>query len=105
MASKVLTVDDSRVMLRILGSVVESLGLEPVAAQNGKQALEALLKCPDEFRLVMLDWNMPVMDGFETLRAMKADPRLRNIPVMMVTTETEHDSVVRAVRAGARNNV
>lgn len=97
----VLTVDDSRVMRRIIADAIESLGYEPLAAENGKEALDRLDERGDEVALILLDWNMPVMNGYDALKAMKADPRFCDIPVMMVTTESERSNVIAAIQAGA----
>jgi two-component system chemotaxis response regulator CheY len=103
--TKILAVDDSAMMLRIIGGAIETLGYVPVSAGNGKEALNALARHRDEIALVMLDWNMPVMDGLSTLEAIKSDARNADIPVMMVTTECERQRVVEAIKAGARHYV
>jgi len=103
MKNKILAVDDSRMMLRILSGAVEMLGYEPVTAQNGQEALEQLQNHGDEVALIMLDWNMPVMNGIQTLEAIKAVERYQDIPVMMVTTESEADNIIRAIQAGAKH--
>ena len=103
MGQKILAVDDSKMMLRIISSTIEMLSFEPVKAANGKEAMELLEKEGDNVVLVLLDWNMPEMNGMETLQAIKADPRFSAIPVMMVTTEGEKKNVVRAIQAGAKH--
>ncbi len=103
--TKILAVDDSAMMLRIIGGAIETLGYEPLQASNGKEALVALERHRDQIALVMLDWNMPVMDGLSTLEAIKGDARNKDIPVMMVTTECERQRVVEAIKAGARHYV
>ena len=103
MGSKILAVDDSKVMLRIVTGTIEMLDYEPVTAVNGKLALDVLEKEWEDVVLILLDWNMPEMNGYETLVAIKNDDRFKRIPVMMVTTESDKASVVRAVQAGAKN--
>jgi len=103
MRKLVLTVDDSRVMRRLITGTIEMLGYEPIEAGDGAQAMAVLERRGDEIALVLLDWNMPVMNGFDTLLAIQADPRFRDIPVMMVTTESETQNVVRALQAGAKH--
>lgn len=100
---KILIVDDSKIIHKIVGSILEMLGYEPDCALNGADALEVLHKNPDDFSLVLLDWNMPVMDGIDCLRAIKADPVLSGIPVMMLTTESEAGRMALALREGAAN--
>lgn len=101
--NKILTVDDSRMMLRLVKNAIEVLGYEPLLAANGRIAMEILEAHVGEVALVLLDWNMPEMDGFETLKAIKADPRHQDIPVMMLTTESEKQKVIEAIRAGAQH--
>jgi two-component system chemotaxis response regulator CheY len=101
--SKILAVDDSLVMQRILSDAIESLGFEPLCASNGEDALEVIRHHADELALVLLDWNMPVMDGLTTLQAMQKSERFSRIPVMMVTTECEKQRVVEAIKAGAKH--
>ncbi len=103
MRDKILAVDDSRVMLRIISGAIEMVGYEPLTAANGKKALEILKERSDEVALVLLDWNMPELNGIETLQAIKANPAWADISVMMVTTESERTNVIQAIRAGARH--
>lgn len=105
MKKLILAVDDSRMMLRIISGAIEMLGYEPLLASNGRQALERLEERGADVELVLLDWNMPELDGFQTLQAIKGDPRFAALPVMMVTTESERDNVVAAIRAGAQHYV
>ena len=100
---KILTVDDSRMMRTIIKGVIETLDYEAVEAECGTAAMEVLEKDGGEIALVLLDWNMPGMNGLEVLKAMKADDSLRHIPVMMVTTEAEKNNIVRAIQCGAVN--
>ncbi len=81
----ILTVDDSRMMRQMIGGSVEALGYGVLEAENGQAALDLLDRRGDEIELILLDVNMPVMDGFQTLQALKDDDRLRHIPVIMVT--------------------
>jgi len=73
-------------------------------AEDGQQALGLLDDgvLPD---VALVDWNMPVMTGLEFVKACRADPRFRPITLMMVTTESEHDQVVRALAAGAHEYI
>ncbi len=103
MANKVLSVDDSATMRRMVGRVVATLGMDLLEAGNGQEALDVLEKESSDVALVILDVHMPVMDGQQTLEALKKDERFRNIPVMMLTTETERAKVIAFVKAGASN--
>ncbi len=103
---KVLSVDDSRLMRTIIRGAAESLGFEVLEADNGKKALAVLEETGGEdVELILLDVNMPEMDGFTCLEAIKDNARFQEIPVMMVTTESERSSIVRAIKAGAVNYV
>jgi len=98
---KVLVVDDARVVRISLGRILKKLGFEIIEAENGKEAYEAMNAHPD-IALVMLDWNMPVMNGYEFLVAMREQERFSENPrVIMVTTETGMPSMLKALAAGA----
>lgn len=99
---KALIVDDSRAMRKIIGGILRKKGFEILEAANGEEAL-VLLNAPETGRvdLATIDWNMPVMDGLELVVNIRAEKSLRNITLMMVTTESEHSQIVRALAAGA----
>ena len=100
---RVLVVDDSAVNRRLLVAALTGLGHEAHAAANGRAALELLRSgTPDGgFDVVLLDLLMPVMDGFATLAAIKGDPALEHVPVIMVSAVPELESVVRCIDLGA----
>jgi len=100
---KLLVVDDSSVIRKIIKATADVLQMETVEAQDGTEALETLSKVHNEIDLVLLDWNMPEMSGYEVLVEIKSNDLYRNIPVMMVTTEGQKSNIVAAVRAGAAN--
>jgi len=100
---KILTVDDSRIIRRIIKGVISTLDYETVEADCGDAALEILGRQGDEISLVLLDWNMPGMNGLEVLQTIKADDSIKDIPVMMVTTESEKGNIVKAIQNGADN--
>ena len=100
---KLLTIDDSRMIRRLICDVAATIGFETVEAANGSQGLEMLRAQGSSIELVLLDWNMPGLNGLEVLKEIKADEELRHIPVMMVTTEGERKNIVAAIQAGAVN--
>lgn len=102
---KVLCVDDSMIMRKIIRECVDLLGYDFLEAGDGQQALEMVEKEFDGLELILLDWNMPVMNGYDALVALKADDRFKHIPIMMVTTEAERENVVKAIQAGAKHYV
>jgi two-component system chemotaxis response regulator CheY len=99
---KMIIADDSRVMRSIIERVIRAMGYESLHASNGQEVLELLEKNGKEIGLVLLDWNMPVLDGFEVLKSMQAHSTYGNIPVLMVSTESEDGKAAQAVDAGAR---
>jgi two-component system chemotaxis response regulator CheY len=98
-------IDDSRAMRMILKRIVAKLGFEAVEAGDGRQALELLAGMPEPPALALIDWNMPTMNGLEFVGAVRADPRLREMTLVMVTTESEQSQIVRALAAGAHEYV
>lgn len=97
---KCLVVDDSAIMRRVIDQILEMLGHEAVQACNGLQAFDRL-KEHEDVALILLDWNMPEMNGIEFLRALKANARYAGIPVIMLTTESERRKMIEAIEAGA----
>ncbi len=98
---KLLTVDDSRTIRRIIRGVGAMLGYEVLEAEHGDAALEVLRTRAGEVGLILLDWNMPGMNGLEVLKTIKADQTWKHIPVMMVTTEGEKDYIIKSIQHGA----
>ena len=96
---RALIVDDSRFVRSYLRGLLEKKGIECEEAGNGMAGLDCLRSRTD-FDLVLLDWNMPVMNGLETLRQIRAEG-FRRTKVLMVTTEAENDYIMRALEAGA----
>jgi len=100
--ARILAVDDTPFNRRLLVRLLEGIGHEAVEAGDGREALERLRDADAQpIDLVLLDIEMPEMNGHETLAAMKADERLREVPVIVVSSVDELDSVVRCIRAGA----
>lgn len=101
---KILLVDDSNTMRRIERNALERLGMTDI--QEAQDGADALLKlAAGEFDLVLMDWNMPNMTGIEALKVMKADPKVKTPPVIMVTSEAEKSRIVEAIQAGAADYV
>ena len=95
-----LIVDDSRAMRHLLRKIVEPLGFQITDAGHGLEGLERLKEHPDT-ELALVDWNMPEMNGFEFVKAVRADSKYENMKIVMVTTETEPTKMARALMAGA----
>ncbi|GGK17975.1 response regulator [Pilimelia terevasa] len=102
---RALIVDDSRTMRRIVRRIVEGCGFEAVEAGDGQAALDAIGAMDRPPDLALVDWNMPVMDGLEFVSRARAQPALRAMTIVMVTTESEQSQIVRALAAGAHEYV
>ena len=101
---KILVVDDMSTMRRIVKNILKQLGFNNLEeAENGQDALTKLHA--DTYGFVVSDWNMPVMMGIDMLRAIRADEKLKKIPVLMVTAEAQKENLMEAVQAGVSNYV
>lgn len=101
---KVLVVDDMSTMRRIVKNVLKQIGFsDMIEAENGQDALNKL-KAGD-IGLVVSAWNMPVMQGIELLRAVRADAELKYLPFLMVAAEAQKENIVEAVQSGVSNYV
>jgi two-component system chemotaxis response regulator CheY len=101
---RALILDDSRAMRLILRRIMHSAGFEVIEGADGQEGLEVLSRgpLPD---VALVDWNMPGVDGLSFVHAVRANSEYRPMTLMMVTTESEHDQVVRALAAGAHEYV
>jgi class 3 adenylate cyclase len=99
---RILVVDDTRLNRSILGRALETQGHEVIEAENGRVAMELLeMEGASGIDVVLLDLEMPEMDGYETLRRIKAAESLRHLPVIVISAVDELDSVVRCIEMGA----
>jgi two-component system chemotaxis response regulator CheY len=107
MTRKALVVDDSRTMRRILGRMLEDFGYTVFQAGHGLEGLEVIERESEAgpFTLILADWNMPEMNGLDFVRALRKDARSHATAVMMVTTETQVEQMVKALAAGASEYV
>lgn len=101
---KILIVDDFSTMRRIVKNILRQIGYQEIGEAEDGQAALAKLKV-EKFDFVVTDWNMPNMTGLELLQAMRADPALKDVPVLMVTAEAQQENVVQAVQAGVNNYI
>ena len=101
---QILVVDDFSTMRRIIKNLLRELGFNNTAeADDGSSALPMLQSGKYEF--LITDWNMPKMPGIELLRAVRSDPKLATLPVLMVTAEARRDQIVEAAQAGVNGYV
>ncbi len=95
----VLVADDDPDILDLITFRLERSGMRVIQARNGMEALEAArLKRP---QVVVLDWMMPELTGIEVIEAMRADPELAHLPVMLLTARVQESDVVKGFEAGA----
>jgi len=97
---RALVIDDSRAVRLLVGNILREIGLEVVEARDGRDGLEQLRREPD-VELILVDWNMPVMNGLDFIRAVRSQRVYDPLRIMMVTSETESAQVTRALTAGA----
>lgn len=101
---RILTVDDYKTMLRIIGNLLRQLGFQNIdEAYDGSEALRALSHT--HYDLIISDWNMEPMSGLELLKVVRADPKLHTIPFIMVTAESKTENVIAAKQAGVTNYI
>lgn len=101
---KILIVDDFSTMRRIVKNLLRDLGFTNTQeADDGNTALPMLKG--GGFDFLVTDWNMPGMTGIELLKAVRADPQLADLPVLMVTAESKRDQIVEAAQAGVNGYV
>ena len=103
--AKALIVDDSKAVRMILSKTLKEIGYEVCEAANGREALEIIAVEKTAVALVLLDWNMPELNGFEMLKQLRNDPELSSLAVIMVTSETDLDQMSAALVAGANEYV
>ncbi len=96
---RVLIVDDDTITRKILGFYLQDSGYETIFASNGLEALEAM--ATKDVNLVLTDLNMPYMDGLELISHMREDERLKRVPVLMITTESDEKVKDLALKTGA----
>jgi two-component system, chemotaxis family, chemotaxis protein CheY len=100
-----MVVDDSRAVRGIMRKILVPLGFDVREAVNGRDALDQIWKDDLKPDVALIDWNMPVMNGLEFVVAVRRQKHLRQMTLMMVTTESEHSQIVRALAAGAHEYV
>lgn len=99
--SRALVIDDSRAMRIILSRALAGSGFTVVQASDGGQGLDILSREGNAIELVLVDWNMPEMNGLEFIQKVRAQSDLSSMKIMMVTTETEIEQMAKALEAGA----
>lgn len=101
---KILVVDDFSTMRRIIKNLLRDLGFSNTTeADDGTTALPILQS--GNFDFLITDWNMPGMQGIDLLKAVRTDPNLAKLPVLMVTAESKRDQIVEAAQAGVNGYI
>ena len=104
MSMPVLVVDDYNTMIRIIRNLLKQLGFEDIDdASDGSAALSKLRE--KKYGLVISDWNMEPMTGYELLKEVRSDPGLTKTPFIMVTAESKTENVIAAKKAGVNNYI
>ena len=104
--SKILLVEDFESLMAVQTNILNQLGYKNVfGAADGKQAFELLEAKTGEIDCIISDWNMPVMDGLELLKKVRADERFKDLPFLMLTSETEKKGILNAIESGVTNYI
>ena len=102
---KILIVDDFPTMRRIVKTLFKQSGFTNfLEAEDGEEAYDTLKKNPD-IEFIVSDWNMPKMTGLEFLKTVRADPKFKHLPFLMVTAEAEKENIIEAVKSGVSNYI
>jgi two-component system chemotaxis response regulator CheY len=101
---RALVVDDSRAIRGIIRKMLGEIGFEVLEAGHGLEALKRL-KDSGQVDVMLIDWNMPEMNGYDFLCAVRANTAYNDVPLMMVTSETETAQMAKALQAGANEYV
>ncbi len=102
---KILVVDDFPTMRRIVKTLMKQNGFDNFTeAEDGEQAFK-MLEAEGDFEMIVSDWNMPHMTGLELLKAVRAHPKFKHLPFLMVTAEAEKENIIEAVKAGVSNYI
>lgn len=97
---KVLVVDDSETIRQHVTQALTRVGFQVIEASDGAAGLQRALQ--HEFSLIILDVNMPILNGLEMLERLKDDPKTASVPVLMLTTEAQRSMIERARQSGAK---
>lgn len=104
--SKILLVEDFESLMAVQTNILNELGYQHVVgAVDGQKAFEYLESNADQVDCIISDWNMPVMDGLELLKKVRADERFKTLPFVMLTSETEKKGILTAIECGVSNYI
>jgi len=102
---RIMSVDDSKTIRQTVQQMLEVIGVDFFEAEDGEKAIDLLESCDGDMDLILLDWEMPVMNGFECLSYLKKHEKFKSIPVIMLTSVSQKNNVIDAIRAGAKQYI
>jgi two-component system chemotaxis response regulator CheY len=103
---KILVVDDSKTMLRIICNILKQIGFTNIdTAENGQIAWYKLNEKESNYSILMTDWNMPVLNGLELVKRVRNKEEFEDMPIVMITTEGGKREVITALKAGVNNYI
>lgn len=100
---RILVVDDNSMNRKILATMLKIKGFHADCAENGALCMEKLKKA--DYHVVLLDLDMPVMDGYQVLEAMRDDPGLNNIPVIVISASDSLEDIIKSINMGAADHL
>jgi len=98
---KIIVADDSMLTRKIVIKYIAPLGYETIQAANGEEVIKILGSEASPPGLILMDWNMPVLDGYQVLQMLRKDDRYKGIPIIMLTSESDDTNRNQALEAGA----
>lgn len=101
---RILLVDDFKTMMKLTAGLLNQMGFHNIEeATDGGMALQKLKAA--KFNLILSDWNMEPVNGLDLLKAVRADPTLKHIPVVLITAESKPENIIAAKKAGVNNYI
>lgn len=99
---KILVVDDHLTMRKIITTTLQSIGFSDIDDADDGATAKPMLEA-GEYDFLITDWNMPIMEGIDLLKSVRADLRLKDLPVLMLTAEAKPQQIVTAAKAGVND--
>lgn len=103
--AKILSIDDSHTIRQMVKGAVDVLGYEFIEAENGEEGIDMVLKNLEDLVLVVMDWEMPILNGLDATLQLKANDQTKDIPILMLTTVNQPEKIIQAIKAGAQNYI
>jgi len=103
--TKILSIDDSNTIRTMVKGAVDVLGYEFLEAENGEEGLTIVNQHLSDIGLIVMDWEMPVLNGLDATVKLKENPETSLIPILMLTTVNQPEKIIQAIKAGAQNYI